>query len=108
MTAVQPAGRFGAFTLGEEEVKIKNFKEKALTGDTPWINGGFFVCEPSVIDLIDDDATTWEKEPLEALALTDNLFAYKHYGFWQSMDSLRDKHYLEEIWKSGNIPWKHW
>ena len=108
LTAVQPAGRFGAFTLGGNEVRIKNFKEKELTHDTPWINGGFFVCEPSVIDLIQDDSTTWEREPLEALAITDNLFAYKHSGFWQSMDTLRDKNYLEDIWQSGNIPWKHW
>jgi glucose-1-phosphate cytidylyltransferase len=108
LTAIQPEGRFGAFTLGEDDTKIKNFKEKALMGDVPWINGGFFVCEPSVIDLIDGDTITWEREPLETLALTDNLFAFRHTGFWQSMDTLRDKHYLEEIWKSGNIPWKHW
>lgn len=108
LTAVQQPGRFGAFTLGESEVNIKNFKEKASNGDTPWINGGYFVCEPSVIDLIKDDATTWEREPLEALAQTGSLFAYRHSGFWQAMDTLRDKHFLEEIWKSGNVPWKHW
>ena len=88
--------------------RIKNFKEKALTGDTPWINGGYFVCEPSVFDLIKDDSTTWEREPLETLATTGELFAYKHSGFWQSMDTLRDKYFLEDIWKSGNAPWKHW
>lgn len=108
LTAVQPAGRFGAFKLGEDEIKIKNFKEKALTDETPWINGGFFVCEPSVIDLIMDDTTSWEREPLETLAQSDGLFAYRHKGFWQAMDTLRDKHYLEDIWKSGSVPWKHW
>jgi glucose-1-phosphate cytidylyltransferase len=107
LTAVRPPGRFGAFTLGDNEVEIKNFKEKALTTDTPWINGGYFVCEPSVFDLIHDDATSWEKEPMEALALSGDLLAYKHTGFWQSMDTLRDKHYLEDIWKSGNVPWKY-
>jgi glucose-1-phosphate cytidylyltransferase len=108
LTAVQPPGRFGAFTLSEGEVKIKSFKEKALTTDTPWINGGYFVCEPSVFDLISDDTTSWEKEPMESLALSGQLNAYVHDGFWQSMDTLRDKHYLEDIWKSGNVPWKHW
>jgi glucose-1-phosphate cytidylyltransferase len=108
VTAVQPAGRFGAFPLGEDDFKVKNFKEKARAGDTPWINGGYFVCEPSVLDLIADDSTTWELEPLEELAMTDNLFAFKHNGFWQCMDTLRDKHYLEDIWKSKNVPWKYW
>ena len=108
LAAVQAPGRFGAFTLGEDEFKIKNFKEKAVTGDVPWINGGYFVCEPSVIDLIKDDTTCWESEPLEALALSGNLIAFRHHGFWQCMDSLRDKHYLESIWQSGNVPWKHW
>lgn len=108
VTAVQPAGRFGAFPLGDGDVKIKKFKEKALDGDASWINGGYFVCEPSVLDLIEGDSTTWEREPLETLALTDNLFAYKHNGFWQCMDTLRDKHYLEDIWKSKNPPWKYW
>jgi glucose-1-phosphate cytidylyltransferase len=108
LTAVQPPGRFGAFTLSEEDECIRNFKEKALTRDTPWINGGYFVCEPSVIDLIEDDATTWEREPLETLAQSGELFAFRHCGFWQAMDTLRDKHFLEDIWKSGTVPWKHW
>jgi glucose-1-phosphate cytidylyltransferase len=108
LTAVQQPGRFGAFTLGSSEVKIGNFKEKPLTGETPWINGGYFVCEPSVIDLIEDDKTTWEREPLETLASTGNLAAFKHAGFWQSMDTLRDRHVLEDLWKSGKAPWKIW
>ena len=108
LTAVQPPGRFGAFTLGDEDTSIRNFKEKPLSNETPWINGGYFVCEPSVLDLIEDDSTTWEKGPMETLAATGNLFAYKHGGFWQAMDTLRDKHYLEDIWKAGNAPWKCW
>jgi glucose-1-phosphate cytidylyltransferase len=108
LTAVQQPGRFGAFTLGSEDVKVSNFQEKPLTGESPWINGGFFVCEPSVIDLIKDDKTTWEREPLEVLASSGNLSAYKHSGFWHPMDTLRDKHYLEDLWKSGKAPWKRW
>ncbi|MEP6737999.1 MAG: sugar phosphate nucleotidyltransferase, partial [Chryseolinea sp.] len=108
LTAVQQAGRFGAFTLGPEEVKINHFQEKPLTGETPWINGGYFVCEPAVFDLIKDDQTTWEREPLETLASTGNLAAYKHAGFWQAMDTLRDKNFLEELWKAGKAPWKLW
>jgi glucose-1-phosphate cytidylyltransferase len=108
LTAVQQPGRFGAFTLGSEDVKVSNFQEKPLTGDSPWINGGFFVCEPSVIDLIKDDSTTWEREPLEALATSGNLSAFKHSGFWHPMDTLRDKHYLEDLWKAGKAPWKKW
>jgi glucose-1-phosphate cytidylyltransferase len=108
LTAVQQPGRFGAFTLAKEEVKVTNFQEKPLSGDSPWINGGFFVCEPSVIDLIEDDSTIWERSPLETLAATGNLSAFKHRGFWQPMDTLRDKHYLEDLWKSGKAPWKLW
>jgi glucose-1-phosphate cytidylyltransferase len=108
LMAVQPPGRYGTFTLSEHDTAVHNFEEKPSTGDAPWINGGFFVCEPSVFDLIKDDATIWEKEPLETLALTDNLAAYKHRGFWQSMDTLRDKNYLEDIWKTGTAPWKLW
>jgi glucose-1-phosphate cytidylyltransferase len=108
LTAVQQPGRFGAFTLGSEDVKVANFQEKPLTGESPWINGGFFVCEPSVLDLIKDDATTWEREPLENLASSGNLSAFKHSGFWHPMDTLRDKHYLEDLWKSGKAPWKKW
>jgi glucose-1-phosphate cytidylyltransferase len=108
LTAVQQPGRFGAFTLGQEDVRINSFQEKPLTGDSPWINGGFFVCEPSVLDLITDDDTIWERKPLETLASTGQLSAYKHAGFWQAMDTLRDKHVLEDLWKSGKAPWKKW
>jgi glucose-1-phosphate cytidylyltransferase len=108
LTAVQQPGRFGAFTLGNEDVKVNSFQEKPLTGDSPWINGGFFVCEPTVFDLIKDDSTTWEREPLEVLASSGELAAFKHSGFWHPMDTLRDKHYLEELWKSGKAPWKRW
>lgn len=108
LTAVQQPGRFGAFTLGQNDVKIMNFQEKPLTGESPWINGGFFVCEPSALDLIKDDSTTWEREPMEQLASSGNLAAFKHSGFWQAMDTLRDKNFLEELWKSGKAPWKRW
>ncbi len=108
LTAVQQPGRFGAFTLGNEDVKVKSFQEKPLSGDSPWINGGFFVCEPSVMDLIHDDTTVWERGPLESLAETGNLAAFKHPGFWQPMDTLRDKHVLEDLWRSGKAPWKLW
>ena len=108
LTAVQQPGRFGAFTLGSKDVKISKFQEKPLNGDSPWINGGFFVCEPAVLDLINDDSTTWEREPLEVLASSGNLSAFKHSGFWHPMDTLRDKHYLEDLWKSGKAPWKKW
>jgi glucose-1-phosphate cytidylyltransferase len=108
LTAVQQPGRFGAFTLGAEDVKISKFQEKPLNGDSPWINGGFFVCEPSVLDLIENDTTTWEREPLEVLASSGNLSAFKHAGFWHPMDTLRDKHYLDDLWKSGKAPWRKW
>lgn len=108
LTAVQQPGRFGAFTLGTEDVKIMHFQEKPIGGDSPWINGGFFVCEPSAIDLIKDDSTTWEREPMEKLAASGNLSAYKHTGFWQAMDTLRDRNVLEDLWKSGKAPWKRW
>jgi glucose-1-phosphate cytidylyltransferase len=107
LTAVQPPGRFGAFKLGHEETKIASFKEKPQ-GDGAWVNGGYFVLEPSVIDLINGDSTVWEKEPLEKLAEEGMIAAYKHYGFWQPMDTLRDKHVLEELWDSGKAPWKMW
>jgi glucose-1-phosphate cytidylyltransferase len=108
LTAVQQPGRFGAFNLGHEDVKINQFQEKPLNGETPWINGGFFVCEPSVLDLIKNDDTIWERGPLEILARTGNLAAFKHSGFWQPMDTLRDKHLLEELWENGKAPWRVW
>ncbi|WP_218081283.1 glucose-1-phosphate cytidylyltransferase [Anthocerotibacter panamensis] len=107
MSAVQPPGRFGAVCLGAEENKISTFYEKP-DGDGAWINGGYFVLEPEVIDLITDDTTIWEKDPLEKLAHLGQLSAYRHYGFWQPMDTLRDKNYLEDLWKRGKAPWKVW
>lgn len=105
LTAVQQPGRFGAFTLSTEDTKISRFTEKPNGHDMPWINGGFFVLEPEVIDYIADDQTTWEKEPLETLAQAGELSANRHTGFWQPMDTLRDKHVLEEMWQQGNAPW---
>ena len=107
LTATQPPGRFGALTLGNEQTHVDSFREKP-GGDGAWINGGFFVLEPSVIDLIADDSTIWEREPLEQLAMQGALAAYKHRGFWQSMDTLRDKMLLESLWASGSPPWKVW
>ncbi len=107
LTATQPPGRFGAFTLGHDQMKITSFHEKP-TGDGAWINGGYFVLEPQVIDYIEDDASVWEQEPLQGLARDSMLAAYKHCGFWQPMDTLRDKHYLEGLWDEGKAPWKTW
>lgn len=107
LTASQPPGRFGAICLGEEQSKITSFREKP-EGDGAWVNSGYFVLEPEVIDFIDDDATVWEKEPLQKLAQMDQLSAFKHNGFWQPMDTLRDKTYLEEQWQTGNAPWQIW
>jgi glucose-1-phosphate cytidylyltransferase len=107
LTAVQPAGRFGAISLGPQQVKITNFHEKP-EGDGAWINGGYFVLEPEVINFIDDDSTVWEKQPLEKLASMGELSAFRHDGFWQPMDTLRDKNHLEELWKNGQAPWKVW
>ena len=107
LTATRPAGRFGALSLGEEQDKIISFREKQ-DGEGAWINGGYFVLEPEVIDYIAGDSTVWEKEPLEKLADSGQLSAYKHPGFWQPMDTLRDKTYLEELWKSDKAPWKVW
>jgi len=107
MTAVQPPGRFGAFSLGESDTKVDHFREKPK-GDNAWINGGFFVLEPAVLDFIAGDATTWEAEPMEKLAHDGQLSAYKHSGFWQPMDTLRDRMYLEDLWNSGEPPWKQW
>lgn len=107
LTAVQPPGRFGSVCLGAEQTKITSFLEKP-NGDGAWINGGYFVLEPEAIDYIADDSTVWEQEPLEKLAHLGQLSAYKHDDFWQPMDTLRDKHYLEDLWKSGNAPWKVW
>ncbi|WP_428311605.1 glucose-1-phosphate cytidylyltransferase [Hydrocarboniphaga sp.] len=105
MTATQPPGRFGA--LGMDGDAVHSFQEKP-SGDGGWINGGFFVLSPKVIDLIEEDSTIWERKPLEQLAADGELMAYKHPGFWQPMDTLRDKQHLEELWQSGKAPWKSW
>ncbi len=107
LTAVQMEGRFGAFKLDDSEAKISRFREKPK-GDGAWINGGFFVLEPQVIDLIAGDSTVWEQEPLTRLAHEGQLSAYRHPGFWHCLDTLRDKHVLEQAWQSGNPPWKVW
>lgn len=105
VTATLPPGRFGALDmLGD---KVQSFQEKPK-GDGGMINGGFFVLSPSVIDLIDGDDCVWEQRPLEALARNGQLAAYQHHGFWQPMDTLRDKIYLEELWKNGGAAWKTW
>jgi len=107
VTAVQPPGRFGIMNLKKDQPQIQTFQEKPQDDGT-WINGGFFVLEPGVLDYISDDTTVWEQEPLEKLARDGNLSAYKHSGFWQAMDSLRDKIVLEELWNSNKAPWKVW
>ena len=103
---MQPPGRFGALDIRTNEA-VAGFREKPQ-GDGSWVNGGFFVLEPSVIDLVKDDQMVWEKEPLEALAAEDQLRAFRHTGFWQPMDTLRDKATLEGLWTSGSAPWKTW
>jgi len=105
VTSVQPPGRFGSLNI--EDGKITGFKEKPQ-GDGAFINGGYFVLSPRVIDYIAHSSTTWEREPLEQLAKEGQLSAYKHTGFWQPMDTLRDKVHLEELWSSGAAPWKVW
>lgn len=107
LSAVQPPGRFGAFTLEGNESKIGHFREKPK-GDGAWINGGFFVLEPEVLDYINGDNTIWEKDPLEKLAQEQQLNAYRHSGFWHPMDTLRDRMHLEQLWKSSEAPWKVW
>ncbi|MFM7189101.1 MAG: sugar phosphate nucleotidyltransferase, partial [Armatimonadota bacterium] len=107
LTAVQPAGRFGALGLVGGQNRITSFQEKP-DGDGAWVNGGFFVLEPSVIDLIEEDSTVWETGPLRDLASSGRLSAYRHDGFWQPMDTLADKQKLDKLWASGNAPWKVW
>ncbi len=105
LTATLPPGRFGALDM--QGHKVQSFKEKPK-GDGGMINGGFFVLSPAVIDLIDGDDCIWERAPLETLAERGQLAAYEHHGFWQPMDTLRDKTHLEELWQSGKAPWKTW
>ncbi|TCS35113.1 glucose-1-phosphate cytidylyltransferase [Paucimonas lemoignei] len=106
LTATYPPGRFGALDIHRDH-KVTSFKEKPK-GDGGMINGGFFVLSPKVINLIEGDQTIWERGPLEHLAEIGQLAAFQHHGFWQPMDTLRDKAYLEEHWASGNAPWKVW
>ena len=105
LTGVQPPGRFGALQLQGDQVQ--SFQEKP-EGDGSWINGGFFVLDPAVIDLIDDDSTIWERAPLERLAADGQLGIFRHHGFWRPMDTLRDKIELETLWDKRIAPWKSW
>lgn len=107
MTAVQPPGRFGAFSLPDGQAKVASFREKPQ-GDGAWVNGGFFVLEPEVFNYVTDDSTVWEREPLEQLANNGMLAAFRHRGFWHPMDTLRDKTVLDELWESGKAPWAVW
>ena len=106
LTSVQPSGRFGALELDGQN-GVTGFQEKPQ-GDGGWINGGFFVLQPEVIGLIEDEATSWELEPMQRLAQSGQLQAFEHTGFWQPMDTLREKNLLEELWQSGQAPWKTW
>lgn len=111
LTAVQPPGRFGALVLEPGQTKVDAFLEKPKgdnSGEEAWVNGGFFVVEPAAIEQIDDDATVWERAPLERLAGRGQLAAFRHHGFWQPMDTLRDRQALEGLWQSGDAPWAVW
>ena len=105
LTAIQPIGRWGSLEL--EDNSVKSFKEKPK-GDGSWINGGFFVLEPDVFNLIEGDNCIWEEKPLNSLSNSSQLMAFKHNDFWRPMDTLRDKNYLEGLWRDGNPPWKLW
>jgi glucose-1-phosphate cytidylyltransferase len=105
VTAIQPPGRYGALEI--DAGRVLSFQEKPA-GDGAWINGGFFVLEPGVIDCIDGDQTSWEATPLVQLAAQGQLMSYQHRGFWQPMDTLRDKNHLEDLWAAGRAPWKVW
>lgn len=106
VTSVQPPGRYGALEFGDNS-SVSGFQEKPQ-GDGGWINGGFFVLEPDVIDRIEGDETTWEQDPLRSLAADGQLTAYQHNGFWQPMDTLRDRVFLEKLWSEDKAPWKLW
>jgi glucose-1-phosphate cytidylyltransferase len=105
VTAIQPPGRYGALNI--EGSTVTSFQEKPA-GDGAWINGGFFVLNPDVLDYIEGDATSWEEGPLQRLAGEGQLMAFQHTGFWQAMDTLRDQNHLEDLWRRGNAPWKVW
>jgi glucose-1-phosphate cytidylyltransferase len=107
VTAVRPPGRFGALKLSGTNGLVESFEEKPV-GDGGYINGGFFVLSPKVLDLIDDEQTKWEEEPMRRLAKMGQLNAFLHDDFWQPMDTLRDKNALESLWSTGNAPWKKW
>ena len=107
VTAVQPPGRWGAIRLDDD--MVVGFEEKPLgDGDGSWINGGFFVLEPAVLDYIEGDATHWELEPMSQLAREGQMSAYRHTGFWQAMDTLRDRNYLDQLWSEERAPWRTW
>ena len=106
ITAVQPPGRFGVLSL-HDDASVYNFKEKP-SNEIGWINGGYFVLEPEIIEYIDNDQTVWEQKPLQSLAKDNELMAYKHYDFWKPCDTLRDKRELENLWIQNNAPWKIW
>ena len=106
LTATRPPARYGALKIGAKDI-IEEFKEKP-EGDGDWINGGYFVLNPGVIDLIKDDHTSWERNPLNNLSKNKELYAFKHNGFWQPMDTLREKKLLNDLWKRGKAPWKIW
>jgi glucose-1-phosphate cytidylyltransferase len=107
LTAVQPPGRFGTFSMSEGQTKVTSFREEPR-GEGAWVNGGFFVLEPGVMDYIAGDETVWEQEPLQNLARDGMLSAYKHEGFWHPMDTLHDEKVLEGMWASGKAPWRAW
>ena len=106
VTAVQPSGRFGTLNITEDEM-VNSFQEKPK-GERGWINGGFFVCEPAVLDYIEGDNTIFERAPMEQIAAESKMVSYKHKGFWKCMDTLRDKNDLESTWQEGTAPWKMW
>jgi glucose-1-phosphate cytidylyltransferase len=105
VTAVQPPGRFGALSIGDDG--LAEFKEKPA-GDGAWVNAGFFVASPLALDYVEDDSSMWEYGPMEKLGANGQLAAFKHHGFWHAMDTLRDKLHLEQMWNSGKAPWKTW
>lgn len=107
LSAIQPGGRFGVLDIDESDRKVIGFREKA-TEDAGWINAGFMVMNPTIFNYIEEDKTIFEREPLENLSTEGRLGVYKHYGFWQCMDTQRDKGYLENVWREGNAPWKVW
>jgi glucose-1-phosphate cytidylyltransferase len=107
VTAIQPPGRFGVLDLRDDDDRPHAFKEKPR-GDGGWVNGGFFVLEPGVLEYVDGDGSLWERDPMERLAAAGQLSAYRHEGYWQNLDTLRDKMVLEELWATGKPPWKVW